>query len=257
MKHHFPRRIQPRLEALEERCTPSAISNFLDAQNTSSVFSPVSGATALVSTPSTQAITAAQHQVLFKETLTVVSVSTTGVFTYEGNATHFGHVTAVSYPDNTFVKTAANGDSVFGYLTPASPTTGTITFTGGTGRFVRAMGTASYVISTDTKTGATNIDIVGFISYPSGGQEAGEAAPAAANADTRAVPFKVTGGGTAPLGLPVFPGGTAPHNATGTATHLGNYSGNEGEFELLSFDPVTGTGTFRGSFVFVAANGTG
>src|SRR5262249_39431175 len=29
----------------------------------------------------------------------------------------------------------------------------------------------------------------------------------------------------------------------------------EGHFELLSIDPATGTGTFRGSFVFVAANG--
>jgi hypothetical protein len=73
--------------------------------------------------------------------------------------------------------------------------------------------------------------------------------------DVHAVPFKITGGGTAPLGLPVFPGGMAPHNATGTATHLGKYTGDEGSFELLSLDPATLTGTFRGSFVFVAANG--
>jgi hypothetical protein len=73
--------------------------------------------------------------------------------------------------------------------------------------------------------------------------------------DTRVVPFKVNGGGTAPDGLPVFPGGTAEHNATGNATHLGKYTGDEGLFELLSIDPATGTGTFRGSFVFVAANG--
>jgi hypothetical protein len=78
---------------------------------------------------------------------------------------------------------------------------------------------------------------------------------AAEESDTQVKPFKVTGGGTAPNGLPVFPGGTAPHNATGTATGLGKYTGNEGVFELLSFDPATGTGTFKGSFVFVAANG--
>jgi hypothetical protein len=77
---------------------------------------------------------------------------------------------------------------------------------------------------------------------------------AAPPADTRSVPFKVSGGGTAPQGLPLFPGGTAPHTAAGTATHLGRYSG-EGVFELLTLDPATGTGTFRGSFVFVAANG--
>src|SRR5262249_46400184 len=69
------------------------------------------------------------------------------------------------------------------------------------------------------------------------------------------LPFKVTGGGTAPDGLPVFPGGTGSHNATGTGTFLGKYTGDEGLFELLSLDPATGTGTFRGSFVFVAANG--
>src|SRR5262245_44415956 len=88
------------------------------------------------------------------------------------------------------------------------------------------------------------------------GSEGGpEAATAAEQADTRVVPFKVTGGGTAPLGLPVFPGGKAPHDATGTATHLGRYSGDEGKFELLTINLGTGTGTFRGSFVFVAANG--
>jgi hypothetical protein len=79
------------------------------------------------------------------------------------------------------------------------------------------------------------------------------AALAAPSADVRVVPFKVSGGGTAPDGLPVFPGGTAPHNATGTATYLGKYSG-EGVFTLLRFTSAT-TGTFQGTFVFVAANG--
>jgi hypothetical protein len=54
-------------------------------------------------------------------------------------------------------------------------------------------------------------------------------------AQSHVVPFKVTGGGTAPEGLSVF-GATSPHNATGTATHLGEYSGNEGVAEALSFD---------------------
>src|SRR5262245_61947312 len=49
------------------------------------------------------------------------------------------------------------------------------------------------------------------------------AAPEAKSADARVAPFKVNGGGTAPLGLPVFPGGQAPHNATGIASHLGKY----------------------------------
>ena len=76
------------------------------------------------------------------------------------------------------------------------------------------------------------------------------------HAQAQSKPFKVTGGGTVPHGLPLFTGGPpASHNATGTATHLGKYSGDEGMFTLLSFDPVALTGTFEGSFVFVAANG--
>jgi hypothetical protein len=75
-------------------------------------------------------------------------------------------------------------------------------------------------------------------------------------AEAQVKPFKVTGRGTAPDGLPLFVGAPpAPHNATGTGTHLGKYTGDEGMFTLLSFDPETLSGTFEGSFVFVAANG--
>jgi hypothetical protein len=77
------------------------------------------------------------------------------------------------------------------------------------------------------------------------------------NGDIRAVPFKVTGGGPAPDGLPLIPGQTAPHSATGTATHLGKYTG-AGTFQLGSVQiSPTGqvSGTFQGNFVFVAANG--
>ena len=75
-------------------------------------------------------------------------------------------------------------------------------------------------------------------------------------AQAQVKPFKITGGGTAPDGIPIFTGGpAAPHNATGNATHLGKYTGDEGMFTLLSIDLSTLTGTFEGSFVFVAANG--
>src|SRR5262245_4438018 len=73
-------------------------------------------------------------------------------------------------------------------------------------------------------------------------------------AEAQVKPFKVTGGGTAPLGISLV-GADSPHDATGTATHVGRYSGDEGNFNLLSFDPATGAGTFEGSFVFVAKNG--
>ncbi len=73
-------------------------------------------------------------------------------------------------------------------------------------------------------------------------------------AEAQVKPFKVTGGGTAPDGLSLF-GAASPHNATGTATHLGNYSGDEGIAKVLTVDFATLTGTFHGTFVFVAANG--
>jgi hypothetical protein len=173
---------------------------------------------------------------------------------YGGNATYFGHVTAVLNPDNTFTKTAANGDTASGYVTHASATTGTITITSGTGRFQGATGPSDYIISVDPNTGVTSVEVAGTISFSPSGQTGGPAgALAAPAADSLVVPFKVRGAGTAPIGLPVFPGGTAPHDATGTATHLGQYTG-EGEFQLLGFTSAT-TGTFQGTFVFVAANG--
>ena len=73
-------------------------------------------------------------------------------------------------------------------------------------------------------------------------------------ADAQVKPFAVAGGGSAPQGVSLF-GADSPHNASGIATHLGLYTGNQGVFNTLSFDPATGSGTFEGSFVFVAANG--
>jgi hypothetical protein len=74
---------------------------------------------------------------------------------------------------------------------------------------------------------------------------------------TQTLPFKLTGGGHAANGMPLFPGGTVAHPASGTATHLGKYTG-EGTFTVgsLSISP-TGqvSATFQGTFVFVAANG--
>jgi hypothetical protein len=72
-------------------------------------------------------------------------------------------------------------------------------------------------------------------------------------ANAQVVPFKVTGGGPAPEGLSPF-GADSPHSATGNATQLGKYSGN-GVANVLSFNPITGAGTFHGSYTFVAANG--
>jgi hypothetical protein len=59
-------------------------------------------------------------------------------------------------------------------------------------------------------------------------------------------PFKVKGTGDAPDGLSFVD--DSPYSATGTATHLGKYTG-------IGFAQVTGDVTFTGEFLFVAANG--
>jgi hypothetical protein len=72
---------------------------------------------------------------------------------------------------------------------------------------------------------------------------------------TLVVPFRIEGGGPAPQGLPLFPGGTAPHSATGRATMLGHYT-SQGLFQLLQFtSPTTGTFQSAAPDVFTAANG--
>ncbi len=70
----------------------------------------------------------------------------------------------------------------------------------------------------------------------------------------RSSAFKVTGGGPAPDGISLFGADSPQCSATGNATELGKYSG-DGVANAISFDPTTGSGTFHGSFVFVAANG--
>src|SRR5438270_7229892 len=73
-------------------------------------------------------------------------------------------------------------------------------------------------------------------------------------------PFKITGGGVGPTGLPLPGQAPRPHWIVGEATYLGRHYG-EGTIRTDSavFDPGTGTivGQFgSGSpFVFVAANG--
>jgi hypothetical protein len=74
----------------------------------------------------------------------------------EGNASHLGRITSFEHglilPDGSVqgmvVLTAANGDQLFwsdvGTFTSSTTIAGTITFTGGTGRFGNASGTADF-----------------------------------------------------------------------------------------------------------------
>src|SRR6267378_3155093 len=79
-------------------------------------------------------------------------------------------------------------------------------------------------------------------------------------AEVRADPFKITGSGVAPSGLPLPGQEPRPHTIVGNATYLGRHTG-EGTVKTDSavFDPVTGhiVGEFgSGSpFVFKKANG--
>jgi hypothetical protein len=190
------------------------------------------------------------HARPFKESLTVTSVSD-GVYTYEGHATLLGRVTAFSFPDGSFTKIAADGDQIFGQLHPATATTGSMTFNGGTGEFAHASGPASYVISTDPRTGATHVAVVGILSSGEDGHEGDRDGQ-------KAQPFAINGGGPAPQGIALAPFVKVPHSATGTASFLGQYTGS-GMFEHdpLVIDPATGlvTANFQGTFTFVAANG--
>jgi hypothetical protein len=229
-----PRRFVPQLTVLEDRTVPSALHHGLLPHDHHLL--PHLGP-AQMAEP--------EDQLPFREHLTLVNVSPTGVLTFQGWATYFGRVTAAVSPDNTFIKLAASGDTASGFVTHATALTGTITFTSGTGPFQGISGTESYVFSTDSETGATTVDVKGTVSLPNwGGDE---------NQDTHVVPFQINGGGPAPQGLPLFIGGTAIHSATGTGTLLGNYTG-DGLFTLDSFTSPT-TGTFHGAFTFVAANG--
>jgi hypothetical protein len=79
-------------------------------------------------------------------------------------------------------------------------------------------------------------------------------------AQAQVKPFKITGAGIAPMGIPL-PGGTAPHWSIGHATHMGRYfgCGAVATGAITGYDPETGvySGIFGSAkpFVFVAANG--
>lgn len=83
---------------------------------------------------------------------------------------------------------------------------------------------------------------------------------ACATAQAEVKPFKITGGGIAPEGLPLPGQDPREHWSVGTATHLGKYTG-DGTVatDSAAFNPDTGTiqGEFgSGSpYVFTAANG--
>lgn len=67
-------------------------------------------------------------------------------------------------------------------------------------------------------------------------------------------PFKVTGQGTVDF-IPLIPGQAAPHDADGTATHLGRYHA-EGLVRLDQFTgPTTAEFSSAEPVVFTAANG--
>ena len=103
----------------------------------------------------------------------VTGISPEGALIAEstGTATHLGKYTRTetvfidgAEVSGTIVFTAANGDELWADFTGAftSPTTaeGTYTFTGGTGRFEDATGTASFQVTTaTTPDGVTHLSV--------------------------------------------------------------------------------------------------
>jgi len=71
-----------------------------------------------------------------------------------------------------------------------------------------------------------------------------------AQAQTQTKPFFIAGSGTAPQGVSLF-GDDSPHDSAGLMVPFGPYTGDQGNFNSLSFDSATLSGTFEGSFVFV------
>jgi hypothetical protein len=226
--------IRPCLEALEDRALPSAPAFNVPAG---------AGTAGALSRPGGD-----DHAQPFKESLTVPHVSD-GVYTYVGHATLLGRVTGFSFPDGSFTQVAADGDQLFGQLHATTGTTGSVTFAGGTGEFAHASGSASYTIWADPKTGIMHVDVIGTLSGEEGDK---------GDRDGKALPFAITGGGTAPQGIALAPFVLAPHPTAGTASYLGHYTGlGMFEHDPLVIDPTSGkvTANFQGECTFVAANG--
>ena len=83
---------------------------------------------------------------------------------------------------------------------------------------------------------------------------------ACATAHAQVKPFKITGGGVGPLGLPLPGQDPRPHSSVGEATHLGRYTGiGTLRTDSAAFDPATGhiTGEFGSAspYVFTGADG--
>lgn len=76
------------------------------------------------------------------------------------------------------------------------------------------------------------------------------------DAQAQVKPFKISGDGVAPHGIPLPGQDARPHTAVGNATHLGNYHG-AGSIQTNTLNPADGTGTFGSGvpFVFTGANG--
>jgi hypothetical protein len=83
----------------------------------------------------------------------------------------------------------------------------------------------------------------------------------AGKAEAQVKPFKISGGGIAPQGLPLPGEDPRPHWAIGEATHMGRYFGegtfrnNNADFSDLPNGRITGTFESGSPFVFTAANG--
>jgi hypothetical protein len=118
------------------------------------------------------------REVPYKESVTLVSTSgmpgTPGfVSIYSGNATHMGHITittkitAIDSEGNitqSFTRTAANGDTMYGTTFFTTAGTLTITVENGTGRFAGVTGTQMGTAT--VSNGVTTVEAKGTLTFP-------------------------------------------------------------------------------------------
>jgi hypothetical protein len=308
MNRQLSRRVRPQLEVLEDRCTPSTLTNFLNASGLSHLLPDGSNGTVPFSAFSQDLPT---QTVPFEvvgsgeapQGIPVVpgntdSFTSTGLTNLTGSYTGTGTYTLLSYTgpttgtfQGTFEYVASNGDTLAVNFGAGSPGTFTVTPVGNgkiiaqfvtvgtpipgecTGRFAGVVGGGFTGVAVTEPFDPTP-NAQGFTHPFKFGWEAQGMLVEKTDPDRTHIPFvplpltladpsvvapfETAGAGHAPQGVPLFPGGMVPHDATGginlLGTYHGKYGGNTGEYTVLSFTSPT-TGDFTGHYTFIASNG--
>jgi hypothetical protein len=309
MFRQLARRVRPRLEVLEDRCTPSTLTNFLDASGLTELLpdgkdgtvkfkaSQPDVPTEIVPFEVVGSGTAPQGLPLFPGGM--APHNSAGLSNLHGGYSGNGSFTLLSFTspttgtfDGTFDFVADDGDQLACNYGAGAPGTFTITPVGNgkviaqflavftpipsecTGRFADVIGGGFTMVAvtqpfdpTPNAQGYTmpfqySWEGEGMLVERTGSHHARNVPfiplPLTFAAPSVVAPFETAGAGHAPQGVPLFPGGMIPHDATGGINLLdtfhGKYSGNTGEYTFLGFTSPS-TGDFTGQYTFIASNG--